>query len=1162
MPAAPRQQHEKCYSMGVKFRTHQGTNRQRKKNATNPSPIDRAGLGRGFLRPPASLIWQLYRRLIYNSSPSQPLDLLNLISIKQHSADARPTGILLALFPVVISREREEPWQFKAHVVLVNLLALGQTIISSMPVFTGSSDITGHNTGIRAVGKFPASVSSSSVQRASYYICPRLLHPEMLENTWPPMDVYCALSSSMAVDIRFQPCNGHLEKINQQRWGIRAYCHEPQAAAVPPMALTIAVIIDGYLVGSDHGVATLLTDLSGYVRQKLSEVNIGRMSSGGTGPTRSGHNEFAAIRTRSVRYQNQMLSGEVVTVQLDDLGTSTNRFTREGDNHESDGEAAPSQDDKSLAPGVPYFFRNIPKLDRLRCLFSRPSKMFERFVRLPNHVSINTMGDDVFQACQRSGRIGIVKTRFCATFAPSGGTKRLYAKLVAIHSVKVFEGLEGIGNSSRHPCLPTQANSKQPSNLLNILSAAGGVGRYACPRLMSGNLIKLGWVPSQNMGVCPSFSLQRALALLRRPPPHLTQVQPAFDPQLHLPTGPGPLRLCLNFYATLRLFCISLSDPPYLTKSLVTVASAMPLPGGFRAPHILAKRAISPGTCRVRPRSKITAAPGGKVNVGYFTNWGVYDAQNITTDTITHILYAFGDCDGQTGMAKLSDTYSDQQIVFLYIPPVDGDTWDESGNNLYQLYALKLKHRTIKVLLSIGGWTYSQAGHFDFVTSASARATFVNSSIALMEDNGLDGIDIDYEYPETPEQASGFVSLLSEMRTALDAHAAVPAGAANYQNLLASDMNKYLTMWNLMAYDYAGAWSSVSDDQANLYGGSGSGSSTDTAISWYTSNGVPANKIALGIPLYGRSFQNTAGIHQSYSGVGTGSAESGIYDYKALPPDGSEVVENTTMVSSYSYNPSTKELVSYDTPTIAKMKAQYIAKKGLAGGKFDRLPCCKLSGDKTGSDSLVRITAQNMGSLDNTPNHIYYPYSQFDNIKKNLGQGGASASPTYVPPTSTSTSTRPTASSTTTRSTTATPTTSSSPVTTTITSGAPSTTVSATDATTSPVWTPTPQPGNLCDALRLWDSEKAYTRGDVVRYLDWTIGYIWASIGDNTAQIPSGVNRRKLSSMQCPVKLLFEFQVRKGYLACVTIFTDNHVLDTLHALNRSMSLVPRMTSSE
>ncbi|KAG8766334.1 hypothetical protein FRC12_006945, partial [Ceratobasidium sp. 428] len=191
----------------------------------------------------------------------------------------------------------------------------------------------------------------------------------------------------------------------------------------------------------------------------------------------------------------------------------------------------------------------------------------------------------------------------------------------------------------------------------------------------------------------------------------------------------------------------------------VNLASAMPLPAGIQMPHILAKRS-STGSCRVRPRSKITApVTGGKVNVGYFTNWGVYGeqpfyAQNITTDTITHVLYAFADCDGSTGMAKLSDVYSDQQMRF------DGDTWTETGNNLYgnfkQLYALKMKHRSLKVSLSIGGWTYSQAGHFNFVTSPTARATFVNSSIALMEDNGLDGLDIDYEYPETPEQAEGF----------------------------------------------------------------------------------------------------------------------------------------------------------------------------------------------------------------------------------------------------------------------------------------------------------------------------------------------------------------------------------------------------------------------
>lgn len=63
-----------------------------------------------------------------------------------------------------------------------------------------------------------------------------------------------------------------------------------------------------------------------------------------------------------------------------------------------------------------------------------------------------------------------------------------------------------------------------------------------------------------------------------------------------------------------------------------------------------------------------------------------------------------------------------------------------------------------------------------------------------------------------------------------------------------------------------------------------------------------------------------------------GSDDSGIYDYNILPKAGAKVTENTTLVSSYSYDPSTKELVSYDTPDIVKLKAQYIVKKGLAGG--------------------------------------------------------------------------------------------------------------------------------------------------------------------------------------------------------------------------------------
>lgn len=58
----------------------------------------------------------------------------------------------------------------------------------------------------------------------------------------------------------------------------------------------------------------------------------------------------------------------------------------------------------------------------------------------------------------------------------------------------------------------------------------------------------------------------------------------------------------------------------------------------------------------------------------------------------------------------------------------------------FQMYLLKLAHRNLKVLLSVGGWTYSQEGHYDFVTDPAKRTNFVNSAVQLVEDYGFDGL--------------------------------------------------------------------------------------------------------------------------------------------------------------------------------------------------------------------------------------------------------------------------------------------------------------------------------------------------------------------------------------------------------------------------------------
>ncbi|KAJ3988917.1 glycoside hydrolase family 18 protein [Lentinula detonsa] len=407
-----------------------------------------------------------------------------------------------------------------------------------------------------------------------------------------------------------------------------------------------------------------------------------------------------------------------------------------------------------------------------------------------------------------------------------------------------------------------------------------------------------------------------------------------------------------------------------------------------------------------------------KTQVGYFTNWGIYAANFQPTDiipsTLTHILYAFADVSPDTGAISLTDLYADEQKHF------PSDSWDETGNNLYGClkqmqvpYLLKLANRRLKVLLSIGGWTYSQEGHFDFVTDATLRANFVTQAVSYVENFGFDGIDLDYEYPANTAQGQGFSDLITELRAAFDnlaaqkgdttpyqLTAAVSANASNYQWLNIPQVDVALTYWNLMSYDYAGSWLTWSDNQANLYDGQRTGINTDMAVKGYIAAGATADKINLGIPIYGRAFEETLGIGQPYNGIGPGTFEAGVYQYKVLPLAGASVFENTTDVTSYSYNPTTEELVSYDTPNIVKTKAQYVNANGLAGAMYWDLICI-IFDTADASTSLVQNVLTQFSVLDQTLNHINYPDSEWDNIKSNI-TGSSTTVPTSTSTTSVS----------------------------------------------------------------------------------------------------------------------------------------------------------------
>ncbi|KAF5659559.1 chitinase 1 [Fusarium heterosporum] len=386
----------------------------------------------------------------------------------------------------------------------------------------------------------------------------------------------------------------------------------------------------------------------------------------------------------------------------------------------------------------------------------------------------------------------------------------------------------------------------------------------------------------------------------------------------------------------------------------------------------------------------------GYVNAVYFTNWGIYgrnyQPQNLPASQLTHVIYAFMNV-RDDGTVYTGDSYADLEKHYT------GDSWEEPGNNAYgcvkQLFLLKKANRKLKVMLSIGGWTWS-TNFPAAAASAATRSTFAKSAVTLMKDWGFDGIDVDWEYPANATDASNMVLLLQAVRSELDAYSsqyasgyhfqlsiAAPAGPDNYNKLKFKELGAVLDYINLMAYDYAGSWSTVSGHQANKYVNTkipgATPFNTDQAIKAYINGGVPSKKMVLGMPIYGRAFEATAGLGQPYSGVGSGSWENGIWDYKVLPKAGASLVYDSDAQASYSYDAATKELISFDTPGMVKNKVLYVKDKSLGGSMF-----WEASADKTNADSLIGTSSNSLGSLDSTNNCLTYPNSQYANIASGL----------------------------------------------------------------------------------------------------------------------------------------------------------------------------------
>ncbi|MEZ4314743.1 MAG: glycoside hydrolase family 18 protein [Polyangiaceae bacterium] len=399
------------------------------------------------------------------------------------------------------------------------------------------------------------------------------------------------------------------------------------------------------------------------------------------------------------------------------------------------------------------------------------------------------------------------------------------------------------------------------------------------------------------------------------------------------------------------------------------------------------------GTAGTGGQGGSTGTGGGageaKRIIGYFVAWGVYGRDyhvaDIPADKLTHVNYAFANISPE-GECVLGDPYADTDKFY------PGDTWDPGAKrgSFHQLEILKSQHPHLRTLISVGGWSWS--GKFsDVALTEASRAKFVSSCVKFMKDWSFDGIDIDWEYPVSgglpenkyrPEDKQNYTLLLQDFREALDAESAAtgktydltiaaPAGPGIYANIELAKVASALSWINLMAYDFHGGWDPATNFNAALHASSGDPSAdpdvktklnSASAVEGYLAAGVPADKLVLGVPFYGRGYANVSGnnkgLFQPFSGLPTGTWEAGIFDYHDLAanyvPKMTRSWHEEAMVP-WLYDAATGVMISYDDPESIQKKADYIQQKSLGGAMF-----WELSGD-TADSALLSVLHTSLG---------------------------------------------------------------------------------------------------------------------------------------------------------------------------------------------------------
>lgn len=293
----------------------------------------------------------------------------------------------------------------------------------------------------------------------------------------------------------------------------------------------------------------------------------------------------------------------------------------------------------------------------------------------------------------------------------------------------------------------------------------------------------------------------------------------------------------------------------------------------------------------------ICAQQADRVVVGYITSWGdrMPDAS-----LVTHLNYAFG---------HVTDGFDSVRI--------------DNPNRLRDIVSLKKTAPELKVMLSIGGWG---SGRFsEMASSDHNRSMFARNCMQAIAEYGLDGIDIDWEYPtsseagisSSPADRHNFTLLMRDIRHAIGTnHLLTFADYADTTFVDYRDVEPYVDFVNVMTYDIA----NPPCHHSALFRSDIAGMLTVAeAIDHHLAAGIPTHKLVMGMPFYGRPSKDFKG-ERPYGRMSANAAYEERWDDKSLVP--------------YLVDKDGHMVLAYENERSIGHKCRYILEKNLRGAMY------------------------------------------------------------------------------------------------------------------------------------------------------------------------------------------------------------------------------------